>query len=83
MMHHLFVMLNCAVERMSVKTTATIGGTGSGVSIISAAVADPHMISGWLQVGAISIGILTGLGSFGLVVIKYVQLYRGDPRSRL
>lgn len=73
-----------AVEHVSAGQAAAIGGAGSGVSIVSATLADPTVIAWvdpsnlvpWLQVATLSVGFVTGLGSFGLVFLKYVQCWR-------
>lgn len=60
-------------------------GAGSGVSIVSATLADPSVIAWidpsnlvpWLQVATLSVGFITGLGSAGLVFLKYLQRWRG------
>jgi hypothetical protein len=73
-----------AVEHVSAGKAAAIGGAGSGVSIMSATLADPTVIAWldpsdlvpWLQVATLSVGFVTGLGSFGLVFLKYLQRWR-------
>lgn len=70
-----------AVEHVSSGKAAAIGGAGSGVSIVSASLADPSVVAWldpsdlvpWLQVATLSVGLLTGLGSCGLVFLKYLQ----------
>jgi hypothetical protein len=54
-------------------------------SIVSATLADPSVIAWidpsnlvpWLQVATLSVGFITGLGSAGLVFLKYLQRWRG------
>ena len=79
-----------AVEHVSAGKAAAIGGAGSGVSIASATLADPSVIAWidpsnlvpWLQVATLSVGLITGLGSAGLVFLKYVQRWRAKkPQS--
>jgi hypothetical protein len=79
-----------AAEHVSSGKAAAIGGAGSGVSIVSATLADPSMIAWvdpsnlvpWLQVATLSVGLLTGLGSLGLVLLKYLQRWRAkEPQG--
>ncbi len=73
-----------AVEHVSAGKAAAIGGAGSGVSIASAALADPTVLAWvdpsnlvpWLQVATLGVGFLTGLTSLALVVMKLVQQSR-------
>ncbi len=73
-----------AVEHVSAGKAAAIGGAGSGVSIATATLADPTIFAWvdptalvpWLQVATLSVGLVTGLGSAGLVFLKYVQRWR-------
>jgi hypothetical protein len=37
---------------------------------------DPSILAPWLQVATLSVGLVTGIGSFGLVFLKYVQRWR-------
>jgi hypothetical protein len=56
-------------------------GAGSGVSVATAALADPTMLGAidiaatvpWLQVATLCIGLLTGVSSLALVLMKVVQ----------
>jgi hypothetical protein len=74
-----------AVDHMSAGKAAAIGGAGSGVSIASATLADPALLAWvdpatlvpWLQVATLGVGLITGLGSAGLVFLKYLQRWRG------
>jgi len=82
---HLCASIYRAVEHVSSGKAAAIGGAGSGVSIVSATLADPSVIAWidpsnlvpWLQVATLSVGFITGLGSAGLVFLKYLQRWRG------
>jgi hypothetical protein len=82
---HLRGSIYRAVEHVSAGKAAAIGGAGSGVSIASATLADPTMLAWvdpatlvpWLQVATLSVGFITGLGSAGLVFLKYLQRWRG------
>ncbi len=38
---------------------------------------DPSALVPWLQVATLSVGFITGLGSAGLVFLKYLQRWRG------
>ena len=73
--------LHHAVERMSVEQTAAAGGIGSGISLASVVTIDPLRWAVWLQVATLSVGLLTGLASLGLVVMKLVQ-QRREMRPR-
>lgn len=73
-----------AVEHVSAGKAAAIGGAGSGISLASATLADPGTLGivdpaalvPWLQVATLSVGFITGLGSAGLVLLKYMQHWR-------
>lgn len=81
---HVFGSIYRMVEHVSAGKAAAIGGAGSGVSIVSATLADPTVIAWvdpsnlvpWLQVATLSVGFISGLGSAGLVFLKYVQHWR-------
>lgn len=81
---HLLGSIYRAVEHVSAGRAAAIGGAGSGVSLASATIAypavlariDPSILVPWLQVATLSVGLVTGIGSFGLVFLKYVQRWR-------
>jgi hypothetical protein len=82
---HIFASIYRAVEQVSAGKAAAIGGAGSGVSFASATLADPSVLAfvdpaslvPWLQVATLSVGLVTGLGSAGLVFLKYLQRWRG------
>ena len=86
---HVFGSIYRAAEHVSAGKAAAIGGAGSGVSIASATLADPAMLAivdpsnlvPWLQVATLSIGLITGVGSAGLVLLKYLQHWR-EKKSR-
>lgn len=59
-----------AADHVSTSKAATVGGAGSVVSIGAAAV-DPSLINPWLQFVSLVVGLLVGLGSGGLVALKY------------
>lgn len=81
---HLFHSIYRGVEHLSAGKAAAIGGAGSGVSFASATLADPGVLAlvdpsnlvPWLQVATLSVGLVTGLGSAGLVFLKYLQHWR-------
>lgn len=86
----LFASIYRAADHVSAGKAAAIGGAGSGVSVASATLADPAMLAfvdptslvPWLQVATLSVGLMTGLGSAGLVFLKYLQHWRdGKPRG--
>jgi hypothetical protein len=86
---HVFGSIYRAVEHVSAGKAAAIGGAGSGVSLASAtladramlAIVDPSGLVPWLQVATLSIGLITGLGSAGLVFLKYLQRWREKKSS--
>jgi hypothetical protein len=86
---HVFGSVYRAVEHVSAGKAAAIGGAGSGVSIASATLADPTMLAWvdpsalvpWLQVATLSVGLITGLGSAGLVFLKYLQRWRAKKQQ--
>ncbi|HLC08229.1 MAG TPA: hypothetical protein VJK06_02985 [Methyloceanibacter sp.] len=69
----LLTRLHHAVEKMSVEQTAAAGGIGSGISLATVVSIDPLRWVVWLQVATLSVGLLTGLASLALVVMKLVQ----------
>jgi hypothetical protein len=81
---HIFGSIYRAAEHVSAGKAAAIGGAGSGVSLASATLADPTVLAlvdpvilvPWLQVATLSVGLITGVGSAGLVFLKYVQRWR-------
>jgi len=56
-----------------VEQTAAAGGIGSGISLATVVSIDPLRWVVWLQVATLSVGLLTGLASLALVVMKLVQ----------
>jgi hypothetical protein len=60
---------------------AAAGGIGSGISIATVISLDPLALTPWLRVATLAVGLLTGLVSLGIVVMKLVQ-QRRDMRSR-
>jgi hypothetical protein len=78
-----------AAEHVSAGKAAAIGGAGSGVSIASATLADPTLLGfvdpatlvPWLQLATLSVGLITGLGSAGLVFLKYFQRWRAKKQQ--
>ncbi len=73
---HALSMLYREVEHVSVGKIAAAGGAGSGVSIVAAMLVDPSSLVPWLQLATLSVGLLTGLGSAGLVLMKWLQICR-------
>jgi len=69
-----------AVEKLSAGQAALAGGAGAGISIATAISVDPAAWTPWLQVATLSVGLITGLGSLALVVMKLIQ-QRRDMRS--
>ena len=72
----LFGMIYREVEHVSAGKIAAAGGAGSGVSIVAAMLVDPTALVPWLQLATLCVGFITGLGSAGLVVLKWIQLCR-------
>ncbi len=68
------------VEKLSAGQAAAAGGAGAGISIATVVSVDPAAWTPWLQVATLSVGLLTGLVSLALVVMKLVQ-QRRDMRS--
>ena len=71
-----FASVYHAVERLSAGQAAAAGGVGSGLSIAAVMTVDPVKWAPWLQVATLSVGLVTGLASFALVVMKLVQQRR-------
>jgi hypothetical protein len=69
-------MIYREVEQISIGKIAAAGGAGSGVSIVAAMLVDPAALVPWLQVATLAVGLITGLGSAGLVLLKWLQLWR-------
>jgi hypothetical protein len=72
----LFASIYHAVERLSAGRAAAAGGIGSGISIATVVSIDPVAWAPWLQVATLSVGLITGLASLALVVMKLVQQRR-------
>ncbi len=72
----LFASAYHAVDRLSAGQAAEAGSLGSGISIIAAIAVDPSVFVPWLQIATLTIGLMTGLGSLALVVMKLVQQRR-------
>lgn len=65
-----------AADHVSTMRAAFTGGVGATVSL-AAATADPGSIEPWLRIATLCVGLVTGLGSGGLVALKYIDLWRG------
>ncbi len=72
----LFASVYHAVDRLSAGQAAAAGGVGSGISIAAVMSVDPVAWAPWLQVATLTVGLLTGLASLALVVMKLVQQRR-------
>jgi hypothetical protein len=72
----LFASAYHAVDRLSVGQAAAAGGLGSGLSILAAMTVDPAAWAPWLQVATLAVGLVTGLASLALVLLKIVQQRR-------
>jgi hypothetical protein len=64
------------VDQLTVNQTAMIGGAGSGVSLATATGLDHGFVDAWLQTGALGLGVLGGILSVGLMVMKAIQQRR-------
>jgi hypothetical protein len=65
-----------AVEKLSAGQAATAGGVGSGISIAAVLSVGPMAWVPWLQIATLVIGLLTGIASLTLVVMKLIQQHR-------
>ena len=65
-----------AVDKLSTGQAAAAGGIGSGISIAAVMSIDPVAWAPWLQVATLVVGLVTGLASLALVVMKLVQQHR-------
>lgn len=65
-----------AVEKLSAGQAAAAGSAGAGISIATVMSVDPAVWTPWLQVATLSVGLLTGVVSLALVVMKLVQQRR-------
>lgn len=63
------------IEELSAIKVAAAGSGGAGLTLATAAL-DPEVVSPWMQVASLAIGILVGLGSLVLVALKIVQQHR-------
>ncbi len=71
-----FAAIYHAVDRLSTEQAAAAGGIGSGISIVTVMSIDPVAWTPWLQIATLSVGLITGLASLALVVMKLVQQRR-------
>ena len=69
------------IEKLSAGQAAAAGRIGSGISIATVICLDPLALTPWLRVATLAVGLLTGLVSLAIVVMKLVQ-QRRDMRSR-
>ena len=69
------------IEKLSAGQAAAAGRIGSGISIATVISLDPLALTPWLRVATLAVGLLTGLVSLAIVVMKLVQ-QRRDMRSR-
>jgi hypothetical protein len=70
-----------AVEHVSATQAAAAGGAGASVSIATALFLDPLVWAPWLQVATLGVGLITGVASLALVVMKIVQQRRAMRRK--
>ena len=64
-----------AAEHVSTTKAATTGGVG-GVVAVTAAVLEPSTVEYWMRMATLGVGLITGLGSGGLVFLKYYDRWR-------
>ena len=72
---NILASLHQAAEQLSTTKTAAAGGTG-GMLAIAAAVVDPGSVEMWLRIATLVAGLITALGSGGLVFLKYYDRWR-------
>lgn len=72
----LFASAYHAVDRLSTGQAAAAGGIGSGLSIATVMSVDPTAWAPWLQIATLTVGLVTGLASLALVLMKLVQQRR-------
>jgi hypothetical protein len=72
----IFAAMYHAVEKLSAGQAAAAGSAGAGISIATVLSVDPVAWAPWLQVATLSVGLVTGLASLALVVMKLVQQRR-------
>ena len=77
----MFGMIYREVEQISTGKIAAAGGAGSGVSIATVMLVDPAALVPWLQLATLAVGLITGLGSAGLVCVKWLQLWRARRKT--
>lgn len=71
-----FAAMYHAVEKLSAGQAAAAGGAGAGISIATVMSVDPVAWTPWLQVATLGVGLLTGIASLALVVMKLAQQRR-------
>lgn len=69
-----------AIEHVSTTKIAATGGAGSVVAIAAATI-EPGMVEFWLRITTLGVGLLTGLGSGGLVLLRYLDRWKGKKDS--
>lgn len=69
-LEHGWELLCCAVDKMSVAKTVTLGGTGSALSLATASAPDFTTLNAYLHTAALGAGTLGAVLSVGLVVLK-------------
>jgi hypothetical protein len=69
------------VDHLSTAQTAAAGSAGASVTIATALFVDLATLATWLQIATLGLGLVTGLGSLALVLMKLVQQWR-DMRLR-
>lgn len=74
---HLWEMLCCAVDKMSVAKVAAAGGAGSVVSLVTSVAPDFAAVNAWTQMIALGAGAVGGVLSVGLICLKgWLELKR-------
>jgi len=75
----LFGAIYRGVEHLSA-TKAAAAGSAETVSIATAVLVDPTALAPWLQIAILGVGLLTGVASLALVLMKLVQQRRDMRR---
>ena len=76
----LFGAIYRGVEHLSATKAAAAGSAGATVSIATAVLVDPTALAPWLQIAILGVGLLTGVASLALVLMKLVQQRRDMRR---
>jgi hypothetical protein len=80
---HAWLVIERGVDKLSITQTAAIGGTGSVVSLATAAAPDFTALNAYLQTAALGAGALGAFLSVGLILLKgWLELrHRAPPKE--